>query len=384
VNRVHSQRFDIVFYINNVSFFIANFGNLVDDLRSHGMKVAIIIPRHDNSKALRGCGVEVIRMPFDRRKIDITNTVRSLWKGFVLATRQRSALHVSITIIPTVLFGIPNRLLVNRFVYFNTGMGTVYSSRKGIFRCLKPVVTLVFRILLSNSRSRLIVLNSDDRAFFLRRVGVRSGRVYLVHGCGTDENLFRYVVRKPEGAERVILVPARLIREKGIFEAVGASRILTNRGIKHQLWFSSDIDPGNPLSLTRGEVEKIRSENANVKFLGHVNDIIPIYEQAFIVCLPTYREGLPNAVIEAFAIGRPVVTSETTGCRDVVSDGLNGLLVPIKDRIRLADALARLLADDELYEELRARARADYERLYTKAAVLKEMKLVFNAARIAT
>ena len=182
-----------------------------------------------------------------------------------------------------------------------------------------------------------------------------------MNGCGADENLFPFFAELPKRKRKVILVPARNIVEKGIFEAVAASRILRERGIDHEMQFTSGIDSGNPCPVKSEDLKRFQQENSSIRFLGFVPDMAPVFQACDIVCLPTYREGLPTALIESSACGRPIVTTDTIGCRDIVKHEETGLLVPVGSAEALADALTLLIRDRNLAERLRRNAYRQFQ-----------------------
>jgi glycosyltransferase involved in cell wall biosynthesis len=130
--------------------------------------------------------------------------------------------------------------------------------------------------------------------------------------------------------------------------------------------------PGNPHTLTRAEVDGLPAISSAVRVLGHQPSMAPLFDAAHVVCLPTHREGLPTALLEAAACGRPIVTTDAIGPRDVVRHEHSGLLVPVGDPRALADALERVLCDDALADRLRRAAHRDYLRRGTRAATLAQ------------
>jgi glycosyltransferase involved in cell wall biosynthesis len=153
-----------------------------------------------------------------------------------------------------------------------------------------------------------------------------------------------------------VLLPARLLWDKGVGEFVEAIRQLRARGLRDTFLLAGDPDPGNPASVPEA---RIRSwvEEGLVEWLGHVDDMPALFRSVDVVVLPSYREGLPKGLIEAGASGCALVTTDVPGCREVVSDGKDGLLVPARDAPALADAVGRLLADPGLRLRLGNAAR---------------------------
>jgi glycosyltransferase involved in cell wall biosynthesis len=137
------------------------------------------------------------------------------------------------------------------------------------------------------------------------------------------------------------------------------------------MWFSSSVDPGNPSSLTQEEIEQVQQNSLSTRFVGYQPSLLPLYQSSNVVCLPTrYREGLPTALLEAAACGRPIVATDNVGCREFVENGRTGLMVACGSSTELAGALARLLTDDVLAERLRRNAYDRYRAGFTKSAML--------------
>ncbi|MGH7340232.1 MAG: glycosyltransferase family 4 protein, partial [Candidatus Rokuibacteriota bacterium] len=203
--------------------------------------------------------------------------------------------------------------------------------------------------------SRLIVQNPDDLGFLVSERVVSAERAVLIRGSGVDTS--RYVpVPEPAGVPLVVL-PARMLRDKGVFEFVAAAERLKKEGVAARFALVGDPDPDSPASISAGTLKRW-SERGAVEWWGWRDDMVPVFQQCHVVCLPSYREGLPKALIDAAACGRAIVTCDVPGCREVVREGENGLLVPPRDSGALAAALRRLLEDATLRRAMGERGRA--------------------------
>jgi glycosyltransferase involved in cell wall biosynthesis len=180
---------------------------------------------------------------------------------------------------------------------------------------------------------------------------------------------------QPEGIPLVVL-PSRLLNEKGIREFVAAARRLKETGVQARFALVGATD-ANPTSLSQEEVEAIAQEGL-VEVWGHRLDMHAVYESASIVCLPSYREGLPKALLEAAASGRPIVTTDVPGCRDVVRHGESGLLVPAREVEPLVGALLCLIRDRELRERFGARGRQLVMQQFTETQAIDDTFAVYS------
>lgn len=172
----------------------------------------------------------------------------------------------------------------------------------------------------------------------------------------------------------MVAFPARLLRDKGVAEFVEAARILKSRGVTVRCVMVGMLDKGNPTSISTEQLESWVNEGM-VEWWGHSADMPATFARTSIVCLPSYREGFPKVLAEAAACGRAIVTTDAPGCRDVVIDGENGLLVPPRDAGRLATAIEILVADSALRRRFgqsgRRRAEKEFSSESANAGMLR-------------
>ena len=197
-----------------------------------------------------------------------------------------------------------------------------------------------------DKKNRVIFENSDDLNYFVKAKIVNIREAILIKGAGIeiDEEFFK---RKKESKVPTISLVARMIRDKGIYEFVEAAKILKKKKINCRFLLIGDIDKKNPNSLKQAKLQEWQDKNI-IEWLGWVKDVRSILLETDILCLPSYREGLPKSLLEGAAIGLPLVTTDAVGCREVVLDGINGYLVPVKDSKKLSLAIKNLIEDKEL------------------------------------
>lgn len=235
------------------------------------------------------------------------------------------------------------------------GLGYVFSTDAPLARAIRAGLTVAYKGLLSAPNTRVILQNEDDLATWVRWKLVPRERVVIVRGAGVDTTKFS-PVPEPDGKKTVIL-PARLLKDKGLLEFVEAARTLHAEGLDARFALVGEPDPGNPASARSDEVAAWVKEGI-VEHFGWRDDMDRVHREAHVTCLPSYREGLPKALLEAAASGRAIVATDVPGCREIARHEDNALLVPPRDPRALADALRRLLTDDPLRMRLAARGRA--------------------------
>lgn len=232
------------------------------------------------------------------------------------------------------------------------GLGWIFTSTSLLARFVRRVVEKAMPLLLN--RGAVIVQNPDNAALLLA-LGVDKDRIRLIRGSGVDTATFR-PGPEAEGTP-VVLLPARMLWAKGVGEFVDAARRVRASGIDARFVLVGQPDPGNPSTVSQKQLQGWQREH-RMEWWGYHADMPKVFRQAHIVCLPSYYgEGVPMSLLEAASSGLPIVTTDVAGCREVVKDGDNGFLIPVRDGVALADALVRLLRDSELRKRMGARGR---------------------------
>jgi glycosyltransferase involved in cell wall biosynthesis len=229
-----------------------------------------------------------------------------------------------------------------------TGMGFLFTEG-GRLPWIRRVVQGVLPWLLSRG---LTIVQNDDDARQLAAFGLPAGHLRLIPGAGVDTSQFA-----PQAALNgapVVMMASRLLWDKGVGEFVKAARALQGRGARFVLVGATDAD--NPASISDAELKHWVAEGV-VEWWGHSSDMAATLAQADVFCLPSYREGLPKALLEAMACGKACVATDVPGCREAVRHEDNGLLVPAKDAAALASAIGRLIGNPEERRRMGARGR---------------------------
>jgi glycosyltransferase involved in cell wall biosynthesis len=260
-----------------------------------------------------------------------------------------------------------------------TGLGTMFLEDRLPYSFLRPLVIQGLKLVFRNPRSVMAVENHDDRKFFIDQGVVSAERSFMVPGAGLEVNAILPTQGRPNIP--TILCVSRIIRSKGILELIEAGRILRHEGLRFELLLVGDVDENNPTSLTREELRAAIADGS-VKWLGYRSDIPAMLQNATVVCLPSHREGLPRSLVEASAAGRAIVTCDVPGCREVVLNGVNGLLVAPRDSEALADALRTLISNPKTCERMGIESRRRFEQLFTQTAVFEGFNRCYAALEL--
>ena len=326
-----------------------------------GYEVAVHVRCGEHRTVIEQAGLQVIPHSISRSGL---NPLRELLSVLQLIKVFRSfrpdVIHL-IALKPIVLGSLasvfyPKAKVVNAPV----GMGYLFASNDMRARFARPFVKLVLKSTLGRKRSITIIENSDDKSSLLEGRFLSDDQIVLIRGTGVNLDVFRPTA-EPDGPKIVVLI-ARMLRDKGVHEFVESARIIRRAQPTVSFWLIGDADPGNPASLTTQQLQDWNDEGI-VKWFGYRTDVAELLTQVHIVCLPSYREGFGKVFVEAGAALRAVVATDVPGCREAIEHDINGLLVEPKNPQALADALSRVLTDDQLRSRLakEGRRRAEFE-----------------------
>jgi glycosyltransferase involved in cell wall biosynthesis len=364
----------------NTDWYLYNFRrSLALALRDDGHDVLLLSPPGEYGARLQALGLRWEPAPMDRRSLNPLGELQLLAWLVRLFKRERPDLVHGFTIKCAVYGSLAARAAgVPARVNAVAGMGYVFTSNDLKARLLRTPVRLLLRLALGGRGARLILQNPDDVALFAKARLVDPAQVRLIPGSGVDCSRFAAGPPVPaaDGCYRVLLA-ARLLWDKGLAEFIEAARALRGQGRSIRFLLAGMPDAGNPASVAEAQVRAWVDEGL-VEWLGHVDDMPALLGAVDLVVLPSYREGLPKTLIEAAACGRALVTTDVPGCREVVTDGVDGLRVPARDAPALAAAIARLQDDPALAERLGAQARLKALAEFDERSVIYRTKAVYD------
>lgn len=366
--------------ISNYADSLMSFrGALLSELVNKGHEVIACAPGENEqvSNELHSIGVKYRAIELDRTGVNPVKDFISLLKLMSLFRKESPDMVVSYTIKPTLYASLAARLAgVPHFFSVITGLGYTFMNETYKQRLLNLLVRGLYKVALSENQS-VFFLNPDDLSLFLKNGLVKDAkRTVLINGEGLDLNYFRKIplLIKPP----TFLLIARLLKDKGIIEYVEASRIL-KKHYPHVVFRLVGPRDTNPSAIQEAQVGEWQKEGI-IEYLGETRDVRPFIADCSVYVLPSYREGTPRTVLEAMAMGRPIVTTDAPGCRETVIEGENGFLVPIKNADALVQAMERFIVQPELIEKLGKRSREIAEEKYdvhkVNAVIMKTMGLL--------
>lgn len=346
---VVTKKTRVIFVVNADWFFLSHRLPLAIAARNAGAEVMVVAGDTGNSGAIRDQGLEFVSLPISRSSTNPFRDARTLVFLLRLYRRFHPDLVHHVTVKP-VIYGSLAARAVGGIAVVNaiSGLAYTFSSDRLHARALRPLVTVLYRFAFRYKHGCAILQNPDDRDDLIRLGVLRPDQAVLIRGSGVNCSVFK-PTPEPDGIP-VVMLPARMLREKGVEEFVQAAGMLLRSGHMARFVLVGDLDPANPGSIDPIQLEAWKREGP-VECWGQRTDMANTLARANLVVLPSYREGLPKVLVEAAACGRPIVTTDVPGCREIVRAGINGLLVTPRSAKALAEAIARLLLSPELRRE---------------------------------
>jgi len=357
-----------------VDFFVSHRLTLARAAQAAGFDVHVMTPDDGvGVAAIKAAGLTWHELAIERGGMNPLREAATV-RFFIAAYRRiRPDVVHHVTIKPVLYGTLAARIVdVPRVVNAVSGLGYMFTGGSALRRRFGA---LLYRLCLGHRDMTVIVQNAEDRDFFVGKRLIDPAAIVLIPGSGVDLALFE---QPPRRTRPMVIQTCRMLADKGVREFIAAAAMLRPH---HDARFVlvGGPDPANPTSIPVAELEAA-VDAGNIEWLGQRSDIPDLLATATVYCLASYREGLPKSLIEAAAASLPLVTTDTSGCREVVTDGVNGLLVPVADAPALAAAIGRLLDDEALRDRLGRAARADAEARFNVRRIVAAQVALYGAA----
>ena len=342
--------------VNQDKFFLSHRLPIGLAAKDAGYDVTIVSEDTGVSNKIREAGLRTINLPINKAGTNIKDEIKTFFFLYKLFRREKPDI-VHLVGLKTMLWGgLACRLAgVKAMVSAVCGLGVLFDEEHAHSFMTRSILK-VMRVTHKKKRLAVIFQNNDDKAIFLNAKIMKEEQCAFTNGSGINLQNYDYTPEPTSGLIKIIFT-ARMVEDKGTLVLIDAAKKLEfeYKG-KVQFLLCGGLDT-NPNGITKEMLES-RCDGEYIQWLGHRNDVLELLKQSHIMAFPSwYREGLPKSVIEAEAIGRPVVTTDSVGCRDTIVDGINGYLIPTKDSDALATALKKLIDNPELRQTMGKNAR---------------------------
>ena len=322
--------------VNEDRFFLSHRKDIATAAIAEGYEVTVVAKDTGRKEEIIALGAKYIDLPVNPTGMNIGQELKTYRFLKRLFRKEKPDIVHNVGVKLMLWGGLAAKLTkVPLPVSAVSGLGVMFSESK------LPLCTRA--IILHNRKSTYVIFqNEDDRQLFLEHKVVRSEQAYFIKGSGVDLKDFIYT-SEPDSEKLNVIFTARMVKEKGVLTLVEAAELLRkDYEDKVEFWLCGGLS-NNPRAIGQEKLQAL-CDGKYIQWLGYRTDVRELLMKSHIVAFPSYyREGLPKSLIEASAVGRPIITTDSVGCRDVVEDGVNGFIIPIKDAIALADKLRTLL-----------------------------------------
>jgi glycosyltransferase involved in cell wall biosynthesis len=371
------ERNNLLFVVNVDWFFISHRLCIAEKAVEAGWNVTVAAEDTGRSREISSKGIHFVDLPFSRSGTNLFKEFQTIRKFRALYKAVSPDVVHHITLKP-VIYGslVARQLKVRGVLNAVSGLGYNFTGeRKNI------VAKLMLKLMkrgFKRSNLAFIFQNQNDYSE-LKELGVLSeeNKINFIKGSGVDLTKFK-ATDPPKSGKIKILLPVRMLWDKGVAELQSASHILKEEfEDKIQLVLAGLADEENKAGVSATYLNEWQDGNY-VKWIGYQKNMVEVYNDSHIVVLPSYREGMPKTLIEACAVGRPIVTTDAIGCRECVDEGVNGFKVPVKSSVELAAALKKLIVNVELRTNMGKASRLKAENEFDQRDVVKKHMEIYD------
>ena len=320
-----------------------------------GYDVTLVSNFNKLESKIKNRGVNVININFVRSSKHPFTDLKNIFKLIFILRKEKPDIIHNVAL-KTILIASIAGLFSKKMVIINafTGLGYVFSSDQLHAKLIRFFIKPIFKLLFRRSNYWTIFQNPDDMNLFERLGIINQNRSTLIRGSGVETD--KFIQSDDLNKIPVVMLASRMLWDKGVGEFVEVAKRAYKNKINAEFMLVGGIDNDNPMSIPLSTLKQWVS-NGDVQWEGHSDNMPDMLASASIVCLPSYREGLPKVLLEAAAIGRPLIASDGPGCREIVRDKYNGLLVKMRDADSLYEAVLMLVNNRKMRETMGRNSR---------------------------
>ncbi|HED33227.1 MAG TPA: glycosyltransferase family 1 protein [Gammaproteobacteria bacterium] len=379
----------LLFFVTEDWYFCSHRLPLALAAKAAGYDVSVITHVCSHGDVISASGLGLIPLDLSRRGVNPFRELKVIARLISIYRSERPDIVHHVALKP-VLYGALASRIANVPCVINAmaGLGLLFSSKTLKAKVARPFFISLFRFLLNRKGMKVILQNPDDRDFMHRNGILKQSDIALIRGSGVDISEYKAESRYEPGCEPgyesgpttmpLVILASRLLWDKGVAEFVDAANRLKQQGVCARFALVGEGDAQNPRSIDQQQLEVWRQQGV-VEIWGKRENMPDVFAQSDIVCLPSfYGEGVPKVLIEAAACEKPIVTTDTPGCREIVHNGVNGLYVPVRDSLAVATALKKLIESPDLRKAMGKKGRERVESEFSLDRVNRETLALYK------
>ena len=366
----------IIYFVSEDWYFCSHRLPIARKALAEGFKVVVITKVSKHRDVIESEGFELAPIEIKRGGINLFSELKTISTLYSYYKQYNPDIVHHVAIKPVIYGTLVARFIGSiKIVNAMAGLGFIFISNKKRVRALRFVIHKLFRFLFDNKNGQLILQNKDDLDYFIRNKLVKKDQVTIIRGSGVDIKKF-IPVEECIGIP-IVMLASRMLWDKGVGEFVEAAKILKQEGVEARFVLVGENDSENPASISNSQLNEW-NELDTVEWWGVKTDMHKVLAQSSIVCLPSYREGLPKVLLEAASCGRAIIATDVPGCREIVHDGESGILVPLKDSNFLASAIKELINNPGKRKSMGKNGRILVKREFSEEIVVNRTMKVYQ------
>ncbi|MBX2835142.1 MAG: glycosyltransferase family 4 protein [Micavibrio sp.] len=368
----------ILYVINHIDWFWSHRLPLAKGAHEAGWEVHVAVTGAQTDKDLASQNFHGHELPPSDKGFTLFTILKTISEIRKIIKDQRPEVVHAITLKYAFITGLAALGIRDiRVVHTIAGLGYLFAGEGAKPKILRAIIGPLLKLALKSGRTELVFQNPDDMNLMLRRGFAEKSRAHLILGSGVDLKKFT-ATPLPQDEQPIVLMSTRLVHCKGISVFIEAAKICERDGVKARFQVAGGETRNNPLAINAQEMMEM-IKGSKVEWLGKVSDMPELLKNASLICYPSYYgEGIPKVLLEACASARPIITTDHPGCREAVDDGENGVLVPIKDAQKTAEAIKNLLSDPVKLSAYGIAGRARCEHEFDVNIIVKKTLEVYN------
>ena len=366
----------VLFVITEDWALISHRLHLVEAAINAGYEVAIATKMNKHRKTLEDRGMRIFEWELHRGSLNPIKEIIAIFSLCkILSVFKPDIIH-AVAQKPVIYSGLA-RKIYNQTSFVGTlgGIGFVFTNKSLKATVLKPLLKYLLKFALVGEKTRLILQNIDNINSIKKINIINENYIRLVKGSGVEIN--KYLPSKIPLKTTIVILPGRMLRDKGVREFVRVAERIKLRNIKARFVLVGDVDLDNPNTIKQKQIDKW-VESGIIEQWGRCDDMEKVYKRSSIVCLPSYNEGLPKVLLEAGSSSRPIVAFDVPGCREVIKNKVNGFLIQFRDENALETALTKLINDKKLCEEMGKKGRKMVEKHFASEIINAQTFNIWN------
>lgn len=366
----------LLIVVNEDVFFLSHRKEIALCAQKEGYDVTIVAKDTGKRREIESLGLKMIELPINPTGENLFEELKTFYFLCTLYRKEKPDVVHHVGLKNILWGGLAAKLMqVNGVVNAVSGLGILFSQEKKSL--MSNLILKVLRFSHNRKNITVIFQNNEDKILFLQHHIVSEKDTIFIKGSGIDLNRFTYSP-EPNSGIIYIIFTARMVIEKGTFVLTEAAELLRKKYEGKIRFLLCGGLSKNPKAIKEEDL-KNRCDGTYIQWLGYRTDVCNLLKQSHIVAFPSYyREGVPKSLIEATAIGRPIITTNSIGCKDTVEDGINGFLIPTKDSETLAEKLRILIEDRDLREKMGKNSRKIAEKYFSLEQVIHKHLMIYD------